>query len=94
MHRWLGPYQVTHRIKENTYRLRRIDTSSQTVAHISQIKKIPGSSMPTLPLAVGSKVTQSMVSPSSVSHEIATQQEQKESKEEEKQSKQEETQLK
>ena len=64
MHRWLGPYQVTHRIRTNTYRLRRIDTASQTVAHISRIKKIPGSSMPTtLPPVVGSEAAQSTISP-------------------------------
>ena len=57
MHRWLGPYQVTHRIRANTYRLRRMDTSSQTVAHISRIKKILGSSMATVPPVVGNDTT-------------------------------------
>ena len=41
----------------------------------------------TLPPVVGSEAAQSTVSPSSVSHEIATQQEQNELNEEERQSK-------
>ena len=46
--------------------------------------------MPTLPPAVGSEAAQSTVSPSSVSREIAMQQEKKKSKEEGKQSNEEE----
>ena len=41
MHRWLGPYKIIARIGSNTYRLRRVDKSTETVAHVSRIRRIP-----------------------------------------------------
>ena len=46
MHRWIGPYTVTARIGTQTYRLRRTTNSSETVAHISRIKRIPSIDVP------------------------------------------------
>ena len=72
MHRWLGPYQVTPRIGANTYRLQEMDTTSQTVAHILRIKKIPKSSVPILPPTIGSEAAQSTISHNSANHAVAT----------------------
>ena len=40
MHRWLVHYTVSARIAPQTYRLRRISNSSETIAHICWIKRI------------------------------------------------------
>ncbi|MCO5574223.1 hypothetical protein L7F22_028005 [Adiantum nelumboides] len=38
MHRWLGPYRITHQIKPTTYQLLRLSNLSKTSAHISRLK--------------------------------------------------------
>ncbi|KAI5055206.1 hypothetical protein GOP47_0030351 [Adiantum capillus-veneris] len=38
MHRWLGPYRITHQIKPTTYQLLHLSNLSKTSAHISRLK--------------------------------------------------------